>query len=174
MALGGCSSLLPNTKQESQSPWRSYAEAQEMFAKIVPGKTTLNELKALSIDHERTPNITVLAHADLLRRLVPVGTHDIRLLDPGLQECIEATQSCFGYEIEQSHLDRQRVGGFWMDFLSFKRTVNISGWQFDAVIVIKNDIVIYKLWSGKPNIHQTEEIHSPLGPLQGRGISLFY
>lgn len=174
MVLAGCSSLLPNGKQESQTPWHSYADAQAMFAKIVPAKTSLAELKALGVDPDHTPNITVLAHADLLRRLMPTASADIRLLDPGLQECISAAQACFGYEIEQSHLDRQRYGNFWMDFLNFKRLVNVSGWQFDAVVVIKNDTVIYKSWSGKPNIHQLEEEQSPLGPLQGLGPSLFH
>jgi hypothetical protein len=173
LILPGCAGLLPNTKQESRSPWHSYDDAQTMFAGILPGKTSLTELKALGVDPERTPNIAVLAHVDLLRRLIPVSTPDIRLLDTGLQECISAAQSCFAYEIEQKHVDRQRVGNFWMDFLNFKRVVNVSGWQFDAIVVIKNDTVIYKLWSGKPNIHQLEEEQSPLGPFQGGGISAF-
>ncbi len=173
LMLAGCSGLLPNAKHESQTPWHSYAEAQAMFGKVTPGKTTLTELKALAVDPERTSNIAVLAHADMLRRLIPIASPDIRLLDPGLQECISVTQSCFAYEIEQNHLDRQRVGNFWMDFLNFKRMINVSGWQFDAIFVIKNDTVIYKLWSGKPSIHQVEEEHTPLGPLQGLGISAF-
>jgi hypothetical protein len=173
LALAGCAGLLPNTQQESKAPWHSYADAQEMFDNVVPGKTTLAELKALAIDPGLTPNIAVLGHADMLRRLIPIAPTDIRLLDPGLQQCISAAEPCFAYEIDQTHSDRQRVGNFWLDFLNFKRMVNVSGWQFNAIFVIKNDTVIYKLWSGKPNIHQVEEEHNPLGPFQGRGISLF-
>jgi hypothetical protein len=173
LVLAGCAGLLPNTKQESQTPWHSYADAQAMFDKVILGETTLAELKALAVDPEFTPNIAILAHADMLRRLIPAASPDIRLLDHGLQQCLSAEQPCFAYEIEQTYSDRQRVGNFWLDFLNFKRMINVSGWQFDAIFVIKNDTVIYKSWSGKPNIHQVDEEHNPLGPLQGRGISLF-
>lgn len=46
-------------------------------------------------------------------------------------------EQCFAYEIEQKSIERKRFGNFWLDFLNFKRQVNISGWQFDAVFVIK-------------------------------------
>lgn len=143
-----------------------------MFEKIVPGKTTLAELKALGVDPDRTANVALLGHADLLRRLAASSSFDINHLDPGLKQCVSLAQSCFAYELEQTQLDRQRVGGFWMDFLNFRRSVDITGWQFDALVVIKGELVIYKLWSGKPKIHQTEDERNPLGPLQGIGPSL--
>jgi len=173
LALIGCTSLLPVAHQESPTPWASYDDAQAMFVKILPGKTTHHQLSELGVDPIRTPNIVVLGHADLLRRLIPASLADVRWLDPGLQACVAAPQSCFGYEIEQTHVDRQRFGNFWLDFFNFKRRVNVSGWQFNAVVVIKDNVVIYKLWSGKPNIHQLEQENSPLGPLQGLGPSLF-
>lgn len=172
IAVAGCASLLPDARQETQTPWHSYAEAQQMFGKIVPGQTRLSDLQALGLVPGQTPNVALLAHADLLRRLVVSPAIDMSLLDPGLQECITAHQTCFAYEIEQLHLTRTRNGNFWLDFLNFKRSVDVSGWQFDAIVVIKNDLVVYKLWSGKPSIHQLEEEHSPLGPLQGLGSSM--
>lgn len=172
VSMAGCSSLLPNAHQDTETPWRDYAEAEAMFGKIIPGKTTLAELKALGIDPELTANITVLDHADLLRRLVPTTTFDISLLDPALADCMKAPRSCSAYEIEQTHVDRQRTGGFWSDFFNFKRTIEISGWQFDAVIVLRNERVIYKLWSGKPKIRQIDLERNPLGPLQSIGPSL--
>lgn len=172
LSLCSCSSLLPRAKQETQTPWRSYAEAQDMFVKILPGKTSLTELKVLGIDPEKTPNVALLSHADLMRRLSITSSTDMRLLDPDLQPCVVAYQACFGYEIEQFHLDRQRRGNFWLDFLSFDRKADVTGWQFDAVVVIKDNTVIYKMWSGKSMIQQREEEHSPLGPFQGFGPSL--
>ena len=168
----GCASLLPDAKQATRTPWTSYAEALAMFEKIVPGKTTLAELKALGVDPDRTPNVGLLGHADLLRRLAATSSFDVSQLDPGLKHCVASDQQCFGYELEQTQLDRQRVGGFWMDFMNFRRIVDITGWQFDALVVIRGDVVIYKLWSGKPKIHQTEDERNPLGPLQGIGPSL--
>lgn len=169
----GCASLLPREKNETQTPWHSYAEAQAMFAKIVPGKTRLADLKALAVDPDQTPNVAVLNHADLLRRLYPATSYDTRLLDPGLQECVSTRYNCFAYEIEQVLLNRQRFGNFWMDFFNFARQVRVTGWQFNAIVVIKDDTVVYKQWSGKPNVRQLEEERSPLGPLQSLGPSLF-
>lgn len=143
-----------------------------MFEKIIPGKTQLAELKALGVDPDQTPNVKYLGHADLLRRLVPASSFDISLLDPGLQECLSSQHTCFAYEVEQVTIDRKRFGSFWLDFFNFKRQINVSGWQFDAVVVIKNDTVVYKLWSGMPSVQRMEEERSPLGPLQGFGSSM--
>lgn len=172
LALVACSGLLPRGKQVTPSPWRDYAEAQAMFAKIIPGNTRLFELKALGIDPEQVPNVAVLGHADLLRRLIPGSSFDLRSLAPALQQCVAAHQACFGFEIEQTNLQRRRSGNFLLDFLNFKRTTDVSGWRFDAIVVIDGDLVIYKLWSGTPNIRRLEEERNPLGPLQGVGPSL--
>jgi hypothetical protein len=170
--LMGCASLLPEGKQETKTPWHSYAEAELMFAKIIPGKTTLGDLRDLGVDPEKTPNVALLSHADLLRRLAAATpSFDIRALDPGLHTCVSPNHTCFAYEIEQTHTERKRFGNFWLDFLNFDRKTDISGWQFDAIVVISKDTVIYKSWSGKPSIHQYENEHSPLGPLQGLGAS---
>lgn len=172
LATAGCAGLLPEATQETRTQWRSYVEAETVFARIIPGKTSLAELKALGIDPEQTPNVALLGHADLLRRLDAVVSFEIETMDPALKACVSARQKCFAYELEQSFVERKRIGNFWLDFLSFKRTTDISGWQFDALVLISNDTVIYKLWSGKPKIHQSEVERNPLGPLQGLGSSL--
>lgn len=143
-----------------------------MFDKIVPGKTSLAELKALGVDPDKTPNVALLSNTDLLRRLLPSTSFDLRQLDEGLQECITAKDNCFGYEIEQLSLERKRRGNFWLDFLNFRRQIDITGWQFDAVVVVKKGTVVYKIWSGKPSVRKFEEELSPLGPLQGLGSTL--
>lgn len=171
-SLSACTSLLPDARQDTQTPWRSYADAQGMFEKIVPGKTRLTDLKDLGVDPAQTSNVAHLSHADLLRRLLPAAAYDIRYLDPGLQECIKSQNACFAYQIEQLSLDRKRFGNFWLDFFNFKRQTNVSGWQFDAIVVIKGDTVVYKQWSGKPSVHQLEIEKSPLGPFQSIGPAL--
>ncbi|HEY0845994.1 MAG TPA: hypothetical protein VGE12_11550 [Noviherbaspirillum sp.] len=170
--LSACAGLLPDAKQNTQTPWHSYAEAQAMFEKIIPGKTRLTELKNLGVDPAHTSNVALLSHTDLLRRLLPAAAFDIRYLDPGLQECIKSQNACFAFQIEQISLDRKRFGNFWLDFFNFKRRVNVSGWQFDAVVVVKGDTVVFKQWSGKPSVHQLEEESSPLGPFQSIGPAM--
>lgn len=175
LALTGCTSLLPHGKQEAQTPWTTYAEAQAMFAKIVPNKTTLADLKAIGVEPGRTPNVILLSHADLLRRLVATSSLDVRLLDRSLQECIASDHNCYALEIAQTRQDKKRIGNFWLDILNFQRTTDITGWRFDAIIDIQNDVVVYKLWTGEPVIHQIEGESTPLGPFQGIGTSsVFY
>lgn len=172
LMLSGCAALLPDSREDMRTPWHSYAEAQAMFDSIIVYSTSTTQLKALGIDPEKTPNVAILSHADLLRKIVAGSSLDVRLLDPELQSCLMETKSCVAYEIEQKHLERKRFGNFWLDFLNFQRRVDISGWQFNAIVVLRDARVIYKLWSGKPNIQQLQEERTPLGPLQGLGSSL--
>lgn len=172
LVLTGCSSMLPHSTQEVKTPWHSYVEANDLFNKIIPSKTSLAELRALGFDPAQTTNVAVLNHADLLRRLLGTGSYDIGLLDDALRACLATKSTCFAYEIEQTYTDRKRIGNFWLDFLNFDKQTDISGWQFDAIVVLDNDTVIYKQWSGKPSTHQFERERNPLGPLQGWGPSL--
>ena len=66
----------------------------------------------------------------------------------------------------------ERVGSFFLDFLNFRRTTEITGWRFNAVVVLKDDVVVYKLWGGRPMIKELNESRNPLGPLQGGGEKL--
>ena len=56
--------------------------------------------------------------------------------------------------------------------LNFKRKVETKGWEFNAVIVLIKDQVVYKTWSGTPEIHEYSDTTNPLGPLQTIGPSL--
>lgn len=168
--LAACSSLLPSSKTSNDLPWNSYAKAQEVFASIEPEHSTVADLRELGID-PLTPNLTLLNHADVTRRLVASATVDIKLLPPLVLQCLAAHTECYAYEIEQKHLNKRRAGNFWLDFLTFERQIQVSGWQFNALFILQNDRVVYKLWSGKPNIEQLEEERNPLGPLQGLGSS---
>lgn len=143
-----------------------------MFDGIIVYSTSTTQLQDLGIDPEKTPNVAILSHADLLRKITAGSSLDIRSLDTELQSCLMENRTCIAYEIGQTHLDRKRFGNFWLDFLNFQRRVDISGWQFNAIVVLRDARVIYKLWSGKPNIQQLQEERTPLGPLQGLGGSL--
>ena len=56
-----------------------------------------------------------------------------------------------------------------LDLFNFRRKSTESGWRFEALIVIIDDIVVYKLWGGNPMIDQDKETKNPLGPLQNSG-----
>lgn len=166
-----CSTLLPEGKGMVESPWQSYAEAERVFKNIVPHQTSVEDLKRLKLDPSANPNISILNYSDVLRRFLPSTSIDTHELDAGVKECIKALSACTGYGIDHRYIQRKRYGNFFADFLNFKRKVDIVGWRFDAVLLIKDGIVIYKLTGGQPSIHEHEETMNPLGPFQGSGES---
>ncbi len=166
LALEGCSSVLPQSESTTVNPWTSYKQMQEMFDAIVPHQTTVEDLKAMKLDPHANPNIVILNYSDILRRFIPspsINSHD---LDLGVQECIKAKMDCEGYEINQSVMESNRYGNFFADFLNFKRQTDIVGWRFNGIVLIKDNVVIYKLTGGEPAVHKNEERVNPLGPLQ--------
>ena len=161
--------MLPRGESVAESPWHCFDEAQQTFDKIIPYKTTAQDLKALKLDLLHNPNITLLNYSDVLRRFIPSPATDIQDPDPGVQDCIKAKSACKGYEVNQKTLKRKRYDNFWADFLNFNRKVDIAGWRFNGAILMKDHLVVYKLTGGQPSIHEREENKNPLGPLQGIG-----
>src|SRR5487761_2658443 len=159
--LAGSGTLLPRGESVVESPWHSFAEAQQTFDSIIPYKTTVEDLDKLGLDPRKNPNITLLNYSDVLRRFIPSPSIDAGDLDEGVRECLRAKTACEGYEINQSSTKRIRYGNFWADFLNFKRKVDVVGWRFNGVILISNKIVVYKLTGGEPAIHEYEENSNP-------------
>ena len=172
LLISGCSSLLPRSATVSNSPWQSYKDAKETFEKIIPGRTTVTELRDMSMDPELNPNMTILNYSDVLRRFVVSPTMQASDLDAGVRECLAAKSVCSGYEIDQRAMHRVRDGNFFADMTNFHRSTNITGWRFTGLILVKDGVVVYKLTGGQPSIQEREESSNPLGPLQGRGESL--
>jgi len=164
--LAGCSSLLPKSKEVTASPWQSYRDAQETFDKIIPGSTTIAELRLMSLDPASNPNIAILNYADVMRKFMLNPSFSISELDSGVRECVNAKIGCRGFEINQSTLHKQRMGNVVFDLLGFYRETHTDGWRFNGLILIRDDIVVYKLTGGQPLIRQTEENQNPLGPVQ--------
>ncbi|MDD5329963.1 MAG: hypothetical protein PHX38_08165 [Sulfuricella sp.] len=172
--LAGCSAVLPRSNNVVDSPWASYQDAQRTFDSIVVRQSTLEDLRKLKLDPASNPNITILNYSDVIRRFVPGASIGAQDLDAGVEECIRAKSACKGYEVDQKSMKRQRYGNFWVDFLNFERKVDIAGWRFNGIILIKDELVIYKLTGGQPAIHELEENVQPLGPLQGIGESRLF
>ncbi len=170
--LAGCASLLPTSKVEMKMPWQNYAEAKATFDRIIVQLTTIDELSAMAINADVTSNIVSLNHTDLLRRLANVPLLDPGMLDDALRACLIKRQQCTGLEIGQTHNERERIGRFWLDVLGFRQETSVTGWRLNAVIVLDESVVIFKVWSGRPNIRKPEEERSPLAPLQGVGAAL--
>lgn len=168
----GCSALLPSSKQATASPWKSYAEAERTFAKILPGVTTEADLKSLNLQPGANPNIAILNYSDVLMRFMPHASISIADLDGGVRACITAKTGCKGFEISQSSLNKNRNGNFVADVFGFSRATQITGWKFNGLLLIRDGVVIYKLTGGQPSIAQHEQDNNPLGPVQTIGRQL--
>ena len=166
---GGCSTLLPNSRAEIQSPWRSFEEAKAAIESLKPGESRTSELRALGIDPYSSPNVQILTFSDIaLRFPVSVNSH----LDKGLRDCLEAGKGCTGYYLNVREVKRDRIGEFWSDTLGFKRVVEVTGWSFNALLLIVDDRVVYTLYGGQPSVNEQEVSRQPLGPAQDFGGSL--
>ena len=164
--FSGCASLLPSSEKDVKSPWSEFHEAKTSFDQIVPYKTTSAELKDLGFDPSETPNIGLLNYLDVVRRFMPNPNIKKNELDEGLLGCISAKDGCRAYEVKLSKVSKKRFGNVLLDLFGFRRRTKIYGWEFDAIIVMNNDLVVYKIWGGRPKIDETTDEKKPLGPLQ--------
>ena len=170
--LAGCAALLPTSHAEVNSPWRTFDEAKVAIERIQPGRTTAAELRASGIDPYESPNLQLLSYSDILLRF-PMGASAANgPMDRGLHECLEAGKSCTGYYISVREVRRDRTGSFWQDTLRFKRVLDTTGWQFNALILLVGERVVYTLYGGQPHLREQEVTRQPLGPVQNIGDSI--
>lgn len=158
--------MLPSARQTTESPWQNYNKAKDAFDKIKPNLTTPADLSALGFDPLTLPNIKLLTHLDIINRFVPNQSIRIEDIDQEIQDCLRAKKSCRGYEIAPEFISNKRYGNVFLDLFNFKRKNKITGWRFEALIVIIGDRVVYKISGGSPIILKYEEKTNPLGPLQ--------
>jgi len=162
----GCSGMLPSIKQTTKSPWQRFADAKKSFDQIIPNQTIRKDLKKLGFDPFSVPNVKLVTYLELMKIFLPNQSIRMADIDPGVRSCLEARDACQGYEVSPERLDSQRTGSVFLDLLNFRRTTITTGWRFKALIVLKDDLVVHKIWGGQPKIDETEDKRNPLGPLQ--------
>jgi hypothetical protein len=162
----GCKALFSSSSQRSRTPWQNFDEAQAAYDKVVPHQTTVVELKSMGFDPLTTPNVKILTYLDIIQRFLPNNSITLEDLQPDVRACIESKDCCHAYEMDLDLTDSKRYGNLVLDVFGFNRKTKTSGWTFKALIIVKDDIVAYKLRSGEPNVDRLEEKTKPLGPLQ--------
>ena len=166
LAITGCTGMLPSMKQTTKSPWKTFEDAKRSFDKIVANKTTSEDLKQLGFDPFETPNVKLITYLDLIERFMPNQSIRMKDLDIGVQQCLKVREFCQGYEVNPKVLSSKRYGNVFLDLFNFRRKTLTRGWEFDALIVLKGNLVVHKVWSGEPNVSEIEDKRNPLGPLQ--------
>lgn len=171
LLMGGCSSMLPRAVSES-SPFKSFDEARNAVDGLVPMKSDVAALTRLGIDPVHHPNTIILTPADIVRQFVPSALLKREDLDPGVLACLEARDACRGWQMTAARIVKARTGNFFSDFTNFKRRSETTGWRFNAIVLLVNDVVVYRAWGGQPNVNETELNTNPLGPLQEMGPAI--
>ena len=165
LMAAGCSSLLPTSQTQSPT-FQSFNEARLAVESLVPKQSDLASLAEKSLTPAKQPNTLILTHTDIVRKVVNGSVLGKEDLDPGIMTCLNAHDACRGWELNVTHISKARTGGFWADFFNFKRRTETTGWRFNALILLVNDVVVYRGWGGQPAINEVEVNTNPLGPLQ--------
>ncbi len=163
----GCSNgVLPSSKNIIDSNWSNFAEAKSAFDAIVVNQTHAKELNELGFGPHSASNIRILNYLELTARFMPNPAIGFGDLDQGVRQCLRAKTACEGYRVSILEIDKKREGNAAADLFNFKRRTRSWGWEFDALLVLNNDVVVYKVWGGTPNINKLDSNRNPLGPLQ--------
>ena len=168
-ALSGCTALLPRGSSSTGVAFRSFDEARVAAERIVALKTPTSELGPLGFDIREGLNVTLVSYPEIVVRLTPHPGVPISKLDAGIRQCIDIQMACRGYVFRFDREDRQREGNFWLDFFNISRTTHLSGWRFEALIVVSDDTVLFRNYSGQARTEKIENQTNPLGPFQPAG-----
>jgi hypothetical protein len=171
-ALCACSAMLPDAKQDVSTPWSDFDSAKRSYDQISPYLTDMATVRRLGFDPYKTSNMQVLNQAQVVNAVLPSPLQEKASIPRGIADCMQVQEACVGYLMEPSKTEQKRVGNFFLDFLNFKRHTVTTGWKFSALIVVIDDHVVYKQWSGQPRIESTDLRRNPLGPLQSMGETL--
>jgi hypothetical protein len=169
VALGACTSLLPRASSDAGTGFANFEEARVAAGRIVPMQTRVQALGDLGFDIDRGQNVTLIPYPEIVVRLTPHPGVPINLLDAGIRQCIEIQMACRGYVLRFEREDRKREGGFWLDFFNVDRTTRFTGWRFEALIVVSNEMVLFRNFSGQARIEKVDRQRNPLGPFQPAG-----
>lgn len=169
--LSACS-VLPHGDTRVMSKWESFEQAMQAYEQIQPYDTRLESLGELGFTPDSQANVRILDRTEILERLISMPERYEDGLPKGLCECLSRGDECYAHEIKLRVTKDKRYGNVFADLLNFKRKVEIRGWEFNAVIVLIEDLVVYKSWNGTPSIHERTHTTNPLGPLQGIGPAL--
>jgi hypothetical protein len=168
--LTGCSTLLPHGVTDAPRPFDNYEQAEAAAQKIVPFQTREPELPQLGFDVREGANVTVIPYPNIVARLAPYSALALEHLDTGIRTCILAMTGCRGYLFRFEFEDRKREGSFLLDFFNVRRQTNVTGWWFEALVVVNAEgTVLFRNVAGQPKLGRTDTQTNPLGPLQGAG-----
>lgn len=146
--------------------WTNWDQANIAFNQITPNRTTHKELTMMGFDPNITPNIKIMPYVDIVPLFMPNPNIRMDDLPVGVRVYVSAKQNSLAYLVELEDVHDKRHGNLLLDVFGFKRRSHQSGWRFKGLILLKDDVVVYTLCSGEPDISREETNIKPLGPFQ--------
>jgi hypothetical protein len=169
LCLAGCGGVLPHETNVDSSKFQTYDQVTASYGGVHLGQTRLNELPALGLDTQTSPNIEVLSYTEIVNRFLPAKTVTLQQAPPGVRLCIEAQYRCSAYVFHLEHSRKQRSGSVVPDLLGIEQNTVNDGWSAEIVLLLEDDLVVYKVISGTPHTQDRHEKTRPLGPFQDLG-----
>ena len=162
--FSGCSFLLPSKTTIRNDRWTNFNEVEITYNKVVPKKTSIDDLKKFGFDPYKSSNIKIESYLDIMRRFDLLNTG--RNIPEPVGVCLTKFNKCQAYVANISYEYDKRIGNALLDLTGFREEVLREGWTFQAVFIIQDSLVVYKVWSGEPIKSEYIDAISPLGPLQ--------
>ncbi|WP_157966642.1 hypothetical protein [Fastidiosibacter lacustris] len=155
---------MPSKKIERNDQWSSFDSIQQVYDKVTPNKTSVNELKNMGFDPYAANNVKIENYLDTRIRFDPLSTG--KNIPAPVAKCLSMFKHCQAYVVNVDYDYEKRIGNVFLDLTSFRRETMKEGWGFQAVFIIQDELVVYKLWSGEPKRKAYIDEIRPLGPLQ--------
>lgn len=165
----GCAALMPSEATITNSPWKTYDEAKNLFDRIEPYKTTLEDLKNMSLDPYKIPNTKILNAISVRNLFVVSPSTSLDDLPSGIHDCLHHHnfEKCIGFEYRFENIKSKGIGNLFLRIFSFKKETHTTGRDITFQIFLINNIVVYKLIpEGISEIDKFRKEIRPLGPLQ--------
>lgn len=173
LVLGACHAhILPQQHELAITSFHTFDQTRTGYDKVVVNQTSIADLKALGFDPDRSANIQQITYLDVVQAFLPRQDMPFSTVPTSVQTCIAAQNRCIGYLVAPKVSDSARTGSIFLDFFNFRRRTEMKGWTASSMFVLLDGVVIYKLWSGEPNIHTISTHVNPLGPAQDLGSAI--
>lgn len=159
--------MLPTKTVLTDSSWLNFEQAKYAFDEVIVGKTTVKQMHEMGFDPFKTPNISIENYLSIQDRFDPfrkgVSLPEI------VRECIVLQEKCYALSVKAGIVKDERIGNAFLDVTTFRRQTFSRRWIFEAVFIVKSDLIVYKLWKGSPMLETYEDDVRPLGPVQNIG-----
>lgn len=169
--LIACSSWLPEETVKLEEHKVKFEDIKAKFDNVKEDRTTSAELRAMGFDPYMANNVTILSYSDIVPKFMPNSSIQLSQVPLGIQKCILATDRCSPFVMMFEETKGKRIGNATADLFGFVRTVELTGWRASMLFVVLDDVVVYKSFSGEPNVYSHTKQKKPLGPLQEIGGS---